>query len=330
MGLYMDKIKDCPICGRKHKVVEDSNATVYICDENRQYYLHDSIFFRSNPVETERRLNVIYNFIERKPYANAQKYYWKFFYDPTEKQKEINEQVNVYRLMKDYPVEVADRMDKILVNLAREYPLLTDMFWARDIADNKFRMFYCESNDHVLEVCSILSFLERSGYIELVTTVSNDINHEKSKYRIAIDGWKKISDLKKTSESSKQGFIAMSFDNNVEYIEQAFKKAIVEAGYAPQIIKDKEHNNYIMPEIFYEIAISRFVVVDVTMPNLGAYYEAGYAQALGKEVIVCCKKEVFDDPQRKPHFDIAQKSMIIWQDEQDLVARLIRRIISTV
>lgn len=85
-------------------------------------------------------------------------------------------------------------------------------------------------------------------------------------------------------ELSRQGFIAMSFDPSISNIEEAFKRAITVAGYKPQIIKDKEHNNYIMPEIFYEIKNSRFVVVDVTKPNYGAYYEAGYAQAL-----LCCK-----------------------------------------
>ena len=45
-----------------------------------------------------------------------------------------------------------------------------------------------------------------------------------------------------------------------------------------------------MPEIFYEIKQSKFVVVDVTKQNNGAYYEAGHDKALGKEVIVCCKK----------------------------------------
>ncbi len=85
-----------------------------------------------------------------------------------------------------------------------------------------------------------------------------------------------------------------------------------------------------MPEIFHEIKASKFVVVDITKPNYGAYYEAGYAQALNKEVIVCCKKEVFDNAQTKPHFDIAQKSMIIWEDEKDLLFRLERRIRATV
>ena len=70
----------------------------------------------------------------------------------------------------------------------------------------------------------------------------------------------------------------MSFDDNVKYIGDIFQQAIRQAGFEPRIIKDKEHNNYIMPEIFHEIKASKFVVVDITKPNYGAYYEAGYAQ----------------------------------------------------
>lgn len=178
------------------------------------------------------------------------------------------------------------------------------------------------------EINGIFSVLMDSKYIELVPNNSN--NEYVKECRITLAGWKRVAELRKTNELSKQGFIAMSFDPQVKYIEDCFKKAISEAGYKPQIIKDKEHNNYIMPEIFYEIKQSRFVVVDITKPNYGAYYEAGYAQALGKEVIVCCKKEVYDNPDTKPHFDIAQKSMIIWKDEEDLIARLKNRIIATV
>ena len=72
------------------------------------------------------------------------------------------------------------------------------------------------------------------------------------------------------------------------------------------------------------------MVVDISFPNYGAYYEAGYGQALGKEVIICCSKEKFDNPESRPHFDIAQKSMIIWKDTDDLIARLKKRIEATV
>ena len=72
--------------------------------------------------------------------------------------------------------------------------------------------------------------------------------------------------------------------------------------------------------------------MDVTYPNYGAYYEAGYAQALGKQVIICCRKAEFDDKENKdrPHFDIAQKAMVVWEDENDLVRRLKKRIEATV
>lgn len=80
-----------------------------------------------------------------------------------------------------------------------------------------------------------------------------------------------------------------------------------------------------MPEIFYEIENSVAIVMDLTLLNFGAYYEAGNALGLKKQVIACCKDDVFNSVNR-PHFDIAQKSMIIWRDEQDLKEKLTRRI----
>ena len=177
-------------------------------------------------------------------------------------------------------------------------------------------------------MASIFSALDNSHYIEIAKTDKSNVNN--NRYRISVNGWKHIAELTRSQEGVKQGFIAMSFDDNVKYIGDIFQQAIRQAGFEPRIIKDKEHNNYIMPEIFHEIKASKFVVVDITKPNYGAYYEAGYAQALNKEVIVCCKKEVFDNAQTKPHFDIAQKSMIIWEDEKDLLFRLERRIRATV
>ena len=131
------------------------------------------------------------------------------------------------------------------------------------------------------------------------------------------------------AESNNQGFIAMSFRNETKTISESFKNAISRCGYIPRRIDEKEHNNQIVPEILFEISRSKFVVVDVTYPNYGAYYEAGYAEALGKEVIICCRDKEFNGDSR-PHFDIAQKSTIVWKDEDDLENRLYRRIEATV
>lgn len=122
----------------------------------------------------------------------------------------------------------------------------------------------------------------------------------------------------------------MKFGEKTVAIRESFKKAIHESGYTPRLIDEKEHNKQIVPEILFEIGRSKFMVVDVTVPCYGAYYEAGYAQALGKEVIICCSQEAFNNTETRPHFDIAQKSMIIWDTEDELVERLIRRIAATV
>ena len=69
---------------------------------------------------------------------------------------------------------------------------------------------------------------------------------------------------------------------------------------------------------------SKFVVVDLTHQNNGAYFEEGYAMGLGKTVIQLCKKST------KLHFDIAQKNTIIWEREEDIPLRLKNRIDATI
>ncbi len=70
----------------------------------------------------------------------------------------------------------------------------------------------------------------------------------------------------------------------------------------------------------------------ISEPNYGAYYEAGDALGLGKEVIISCSSAVFskqytEEEKRyekylKPHFDIAQKQILIWDDYDDLTKKL--------
>ena len=79
------------------------------------------------------------------------------------------------------------------------------------------------------------------------------------------------------------------------------------------------------------------MIMDITQPNFGAYYEAGYALGLGKEVIITCSEEVwnkndFECPKDKqcyyirlalkPHFDIAQKQVLRWKNYKDLTKKL--------
>lgn len=131
----------------------------------------------------------------------------------------------------------------------------------------------------------------------------------------------------KNSKRSNLAFIAIKFKENEERIE-AIQKAIALAGYEPRIMSEYETNNWIMPEIFHQIKLSKFVVVDLSIRCDGAYYEAGYAYALGKEVI-----HLYDNREQGTnplHFDVAQKSTVMYNNYDELVDKLVARIKATV
>ena len=62
----------------------------------------------------------------------------------------------------------------------------------------------------------------------------------------------------------------------------------------------------------------------VNEEDCAEYYEAGYAVAKGKDLILCCKDG------ENPHFDVAQINTIFWKDEQSLKDKLVRRIRATI
>ncbi|MBR2388148.1 MAG: hypothetical protein IKB02_05200 [Clostridia bacterium] len=129
----------------------------------------------------------------------------------------------------------------------------------------------------------------------------------------------------------KKVFIAMSFDfknQKLCQIRDNIKKGIENTSYEPIIMSEVHSNNYITDDIIRFIKDSQFLVLDTTFENYGAYYEAGFAKGLGKEVIICCKKSVFD--KRKDHFDINHINHVLWEDGEDLIKQLSERINHTI
>lgn len=128
------------------------------------------------------------------------------------------------------------------------------------------------------------------------------------------------------TDNRKTVFVAMSFHESMKNARKKITEAVESFGYQAMLIDIKEHNNQIVPEIFTEIKKSKFVVADLTGQRGGVYFEAGYAKALEKDLILCCKKE----EQEKVHFDVAQINTIFWENENDLYERLRKRIESTI
>ena len=147
-------------------------------------------------------------------------------------------------------------------------------------------------------------------------------------------GFERIDSLQLENRSNgKNVFVSMSFSDNTKLTREALRNAIIDAEFSPEFIDEIIHNKQIVPEMFRLIRESRFLILEISDPNYGAYYEAGYALGLGKEVIICCSKEVFNkkyesDEEKKyakylcPHFDIAQKQILVWDDYLDLRKKL--------
>ena len=67
----------------------------------------------------------------------------------------------------------------------------------------------------------------------------------------------------------------------------------------------------------HEIRRCRFVVADLSDDNAGAYWEAGFAEGLGKPVFyICCEKEPSDPTiDKKTHFDTNHRQTVSWSPD---------------
>ena len=176
-----------------------------------------------------------------------------------------------------------------------------------EFSENIIRSQFLEMKDY---------FFKNTNYLQ----VNIPENNPYCTLKMLPSGWNLISESIK--DFSKKVFIAMSFAKETESTREALKQGISKAGYTPVIIDELTHNHQIVPEMFKQIRDSKFLVIDVSVPNNGAYYEAGYALGLGKEVIFCCSQNSFEDKENRPHFDVSQKQMIVWKDETDLSDKL--------
>lgn len=266
-----------------------------------------------------------------------------FYYDESEDDDTYKPNTyNLKRLLPSYPITIQSKLDHALVNLSKYYRNIGDVI---NYSDSLQRLVFGE-----MPISDGRAFPEqKSIFAHLVEQKLLD-EFEPNSFRITATGWGGIEELHKASLVASQGFIAMSYDRSVDDIKDAFISGIHKSGYKECVLSEKQHNNQIVPEMYDEIRKSKFIVADVSRPNLGAYYEVGYAHALGKEVIICCRKSAWDmydearvrarmegrempssDAEAKiPHFDIAQRPIIIWDKVEDLIDMLDRRIRATI
>ena len=234
-----------------------------------------------------------------------------------------------------YPRSFSERVNYILLYLSSQMPHIgqqitmpfqevismlfvdryeIDMEQYHNITERKPEACMCE-------VGYMLKYLESAGYIEYKITPLED---EYADITLTPEGYKRLDELQKNTSYGRNVLVAMKFGDDTLRLREAIRKGISDAGYVGIFIDEVQHNDFITPELLKYIRESKFVVVDLTHQNNGAYFEEGYAMGVGKQVIQLCQKDT------KLHFDIAQKNTIMWESEEDIPERLKNRIDATI
>ena len=178
-----------------------------------------------------------------------------------------------------------------------------------------------------LNMVSLVNELQHRGILKFLDT---DRLHHKI-IDLTLDGWKEYEAELRGQFSGDYGFMAMQFGEATleDFVKTVVKPAVWDGiGYKLVDMRDVARAGIIDNIMRMQIRDSAFIIVDLTHDNSGAYWEAGYAEGLGKPVIYICEKSKFK--QASTHFDTNHCTTVRWSDRDpdsfrvELVATLRR------
>lgn len=156
-------------------------------------------------------------------------------------------------------------------------------------------------------------------------------------FHLTMAGWERYEAIKRTRVESNTAFMAMQFGDAELHnaVETHFKPAVARAGFELRLLSDGQPAGLIDDQLRIALRTSRFVIADLTHANNGAYWEAGFAEGLGRPVIYTCRKKEWEEHdergRRKVHFDTNHLVTIIWNPAEldDAAMRLTATIRAT-
>jgi hypothetical protein len=190
---------------------------------------------------------------------------------------------------------------------------------------------FFETESKKLKLCAIIgssTFFDLHYLIKYLINETQFINHYgisfdsindfDYKYRIGLtfQGWWEYEELQKEKSYSKQVFMAMKFGNKdltdvfENFLVKKFKEDL---GLDLVRLIDKPKDGIIDNHLRVEIKKSCLLISDLTDDNYGAYWEAGYAEGLGKSVIYFCNETKFN--KESTHFDTSHLQTILWKKD---------------
>lgn len=342
----MEKLINCPICGAQTPSYIDHNrfAVFYPCPVCGRFELEGSDHFNKNQLAPYLLYHAFKNSIatEYRYHTSLDKetcdrYRKDFDAGKRDHGRPVHMDTDIISAW--FPKSFSERVDYILLHLGIQTlhvgqgvdfcnsELLSWLFIDRhDVSPEYYNPKILKHTQRDREDCNhevqyMLDYLQRCGYIKWTSAIKDNADVHVT---LTPEGYARIDALQKNTSNGKNVLVAMKFGDETKALREAIRQGITKAEYVAIFIDEVQHNDFITPELLKYIRDSKFVVVDLTHQNNGAYFEEGYAMGLGKPVIQLCKKDTH------LHFDIAQKNTIIWSDESEIPERLINRIKATI
>ena len=119
-------------------------------------------------------------------------------------------------------------------------------------------------------------------------------------------------------------FPIMPFTSQYRNVNISYRKVCAEFGFDVKGTGESETTERIIPRIFEGIRHSAFVIADVSEVRPNVYYEIGFAQGLGKQVVLTAKTGT------TLPFDVVDVPVIFWDSQESLTEQLRKRLANVV
>lgn len=334
----MKKSEICPFCNSlaNSEIDYDKGTVLWECPTCGRFklsvHLVGNDFLKPNFKDMVATY-LFYNGVHQKAedlFASKRQYIWLDNEPHKSDENNYFEDVTMDQIKAFYNVNFTQKISMILLDVAKRSRFFDN--WVRYSFNQILSMTFGKRWDNnriyhedilTNQILFILSYLKNNHFIDY------GINNPNGDYSLKMltSGWARVENTEQDNSEKKNVFIAMSFDESMNEVKETIKKAIISNGYIPRIMDEIEHNNQIVPEMLYEIRQAKFLIAELTNHNNGAYFEAGYALGVGKDVIQVCRKDTFRED---GHFDVKQVNTILWKNQEDLYKRLDARIKATI
>jgi hypothetical protein len=223
-------------------------------------------------------------------------------------------------LLARWPSTPSEQIDRCLINICRSSSTPGAKVTFHHQEENAFLFLSTDSTQWSWFAHTLVN----QDCIERLSSPANT-------FTVTANGWERFNLLTRdTNNRANPTFVAMWFGgdeptrrSNQDDLFAEISKVCQRAGWLAGRPDGMEHNDSIIDKIIFMIRQSPFVIADLSDENHGAYFEAGFAKGLGREVIYLVKEG------SRVHFDLSGMNQVRWGNFDELRAKLENRILGT-